>query len=580
MSAGRRRLIVVLLAAAVSVGYCWTYFGGRDATSGQRDWVFFQAAAEVVRRSALEFHQLPQWDPWRCGGTPLFGHPALDAASPWALLQVGLGPSLALRLSVLVHLFVALLASWWWARRCGLSEVAAAATAVAFGLSGWFAATIAWGFVPALPAAYLPLLLIAYQRSRERLTAALAGGAVLALMIVEGGLACAQLGLLLLFCLAIVDICAAWRSAWCSLTSLLVHGLVAIGLAGYKLVPAYLLMRERPLPAPRSDALVLSQLIDMFLGRSAGHWITGWTNERFQYFAYLGPLVVAAAAWGLWQVRRAPFGRLYATIGLLLLVVLGEQGSWMPYHWLAKVELLRWSLQVPSRLIVGVSLLLALVFGLVLDQLLTWLRRHWPRWPWRALAALVVVGLALDLGLAAQAHWRTQPFAADAIERQANQFHLVEGDRGAGYRNLLANQGTLRCFDPLPVEPAKGLRVGVVPQVWLVEPDAGSVELEQFSPNRWQLKVELGRAAVILVNQNFQRGWHALGERSAGAFDQAGQLAIQASAGSGTIVLQYQTPGLRMGALLSAVALALVLIAAALAARRRPEAVLPRVEPV
>lgn len=568
MSTHLRRLLVALVAAALSVGFSWTYFGGLDATSGLRDWVFYQATAEVARRSVLEYQQLPQWDPWRCGGAPLYGHPALAVASPWGLVQIWLGPSLALRLSVIVHLFVALLASWWWARRRGLSEVAAAGVAVAFGLSGWFAATVAWGFAAALPAAYLPLLVIAYERSRERLAAALAGGAVLALMVVEGGLACAQLGLLLLLCLAVVDGCAGWKTAWRGLVSVLLHGLTAVGLACYMLLPAYLLLRSRPLPVPRSDTLQLGHLFGMFLGRSSGHWVSGWTHERFQYFAYVGPLVVAAALWGLWQVRRAPYGRLYGAIGLLLLVVLGQQGSWMPYHWLVKVELLRWSLQWPSRLAIGVALLLALVFGLALDALLGWLRQRWPRPPWRALASLLVVGLSVDLGLAAHAHWRSQPFAADPVARQPNQFHLVEGDRGAGYRNLQANQGTLRCFDPLPIEPAKGLRVGVVPQVWLADPAAGSVELEQFSANRWLLKVALDRAAVIVVNQNFDRGWHALGERSAGAFDQAGQLAILASAGDGVIELEFRTPGLRTGALVTAIALLLVVVVA-LATRRR-----------
>ncbi|MBN2359829.1 MAG: hypothetical protein JXR83_10275 [Deltaproteobacteria bacterium] len=567
-----RRLAVALLAGALSVGYSWTFFGRIDSTSGTRDWVFYQSSAEVVRRSVLEHRQLPQWDPWRCGGAPLLAHPALDVGSPWGLLQIGLGPSLALRLSVLLHLFVALVGAWWWARRRGLSAVGAAGTAIAFGLSGWFAATVSWGFAAALPAAYLPLLVIAYERSRQRLGAALAGGAVLALMVVEGGLAMAQLGLLLVLCLAIVDGCAGWRPALRSLASLALHAAAGVGLAAYKLVPAYLLVREWPLPPPKSDMLVLSQVVDMLLGRTSGHWVAGYTNERFQYFAYIGPLVMAAALWGLWQARRPPWDKLYAAVGLLMLVVLGQQGTWMPYHWLAKVEVLRWATLYPSRLVIAVGLLLALVFGLVLDRLQSRLRQRWPRWPWRALAGLVVAALAVDLGLVAHGHWRSQPFAADPIARQANPFHLVDGDRGAGYRNLRANQGTLRCFDPLPIAPARGLRTGVQPQVWLAEPEAGSVELEQFSPNRWQIRVALERAGVILVNQNFDRGWHALGERSAGAFDHEGQLAIEASAGEGVIALEYRTPGLVEGALAFAIALLAVLGAALATARRETPA--------
>jgi len=560
---------LLALFAALAVGHTWPYFKGLDSTSLVREWIVLQSAAETSRRTLLDHQQLPQWDPWRCGGAPHLANPVVDVLSPWVALQAVLGVAPALRLHVYAHLLLAMLGAWWWARRRGLGAVPALGTALSFGLCGAFVSSVAWGHAFLLPAAYLPLLMVAYEAARERLAAAVGAGAVIALMIYEGGFAQAQLAALMLGLRVVVDVAAAPRQAARPLLTLLISAAVAFGLAAPKLIPTLLFAQSLPLPLPKRDALILSQLIDLFLSRDTSHWVKGLTYERYEYFAYMGPLVVLAALWGLWRARQAPFKELYAVAGLLCLLLIGDQGTWFPYHWFAEQAVLRWLIKVPSRLPIGLGLLLALVYGYALDHIERRLGARWPRLPWRyGLLALVLLAAA-DMVWVAQGQWHHQPFAGDPVQREAGAFSLADGDRASQYRLLMANTGTIRCHQLTPVNISPRLRRGIVPPVWLEQEGAGSVSLERFSPNRLWIDVALERDATLLVNQNWSPGWRATGELPVQVEAVEGLLALRVEAGQGRLVLEYRTPGLLAGLVLGAVTCGVLVVLWALGRRGR-----------
>ncbi|MFH1808589.1 MAG: hypothetical protein ABIJ09_07585 [Pseudomonadota bacterium] len=560
---------VLLLFLALAVAQTWGYFEGWSSTTRVRDWVVYQAALETTRQSVREYREVPAWDPWRCGGAPHLANPFVDALSPWGALVLLLDVAPTVRLNVLVHLLAAMLGMWWWARRRGLDVVPALAAALAFGLSGFFIAATSWGFAFLLPAAYLPLVLAGYEAGRERWTGALPAAAAVALMLLEGGLGVAQASLFLLSLLVLIDLRQHAQPRLLILRSASVVVVGALVLAAVKWWPMALHLQQAAMAPLQSDTLTLTQLVEIFLGRDLGHRAPGFRLERFEYFGYMGPLVVAAVAWGLWHVREPGFWRIYVLAGLWTLLVLGNQGPWLPYAWLGHLPWLHAMLSAPSRLAVMLGALWALVFGLVLQRALVALRARWPGRPWQAVLALVPLLLVGDQLWLAQRAWRVHPFAGDAIARERGPFHLVDGDRPSQLANQRQNKGTIRCYELMPVSPSKVLRRGVQSQAWLEPASAGQLEVERQSPNRWILDVKLGAAARVLVNQNAAPGWSVEGELPATLHSVDGVLALDLPAGQGRLTLHYRTPGLLPAALLSALAWLALLIGILRAGWRR-----------
>jgi len=224
----------------------------------------------------------PLWNPYENGGTPLLANPAAAVLYPVriALFQwSGLDYSTAYKLYIIGHAWLAAAASWWFARRLGLSHMAASFAATAYALS----AAVAFQYCNVIflvGAAWLPIGLEATERLVRQ-------GGVLAILRLSIALSMQVLGgdpeaAYIVLVLAIVYICVLNPRYWCVLLALMAvfattrrhwpdFGILLAGLAG--LAGAWVAYRPDH-RRPQRRAILSLALAGLFtVGLTAVQWM-------------------------------------------------------------------------------------------------------------------------------------------------------------------------------------------------------------------------------------------------------------------------------------------------------------------
>ena len=235
------------------------------------------------------------------------------------------------------------------------------------------------------------------------------------------------------------------------------------------------------------------------------------------------------------------------------------------------------SLRVPSRFLgpamVPFGLLAA---GALLAARTAGARRVSPRLV-NAAAVLVAVAIAADVTLTNSRLLQQGidpalpdgPPSSDFFQNPAAYYGRLPAFPVEGY-------GTPRCYVALDWRAPPGLELGRGPQARVEPPPAGTVTQTLWTPNRLEYDVRLDAPAVVVVNQNYETGWRAAGGEKVGAFVPGagdlsdvhahGLLAVELPAGTRHLVLRHRPPGLWLGAVLTALGVAL---SAGLLRRRR-----------
>ncbi|MGH2621848.1 MAG: hypothetical protein ACRDHG_14945 [Anaerolineales bacterium] len=143
--------------------------------------------AAFLRRSLLEWGQIPLWNPTILSGAPTFADPLSGLWYPPLWLAAWLPPALTFNLLTYLHLVGAGLGTWRLARRLGLDHGAASLAGLAFSGAPKLIGHVGLGHVTlVLAVCWTPWILLAVDSAaravraspRRRLqTAALAGGA-------------------------------------------------------------------------------------------------------------------------------------------------------------------------------------------------------------------------------------------------------------------------------------------------------------------------------------------------------------------------------------------------------------------
>ncbi len=198
--------------------------------------------------SITHFHQAPLWNPYRCGGMPLLGHPLSLVASPLFLLQIIFGPFVGLSMQIPVHLAIAWTGGYALGRSLGMDFPGRVICASVFPASSWFYLHLAVGHLEYLPAMYMPWIaaLAWLGATRRSLMPWVAAGLLLAITFGEGGVYQALRVLLLLTVLT--GYWAATRRSLRPIEGMIILGIFAAGFAAIKLLPTWQVMQLHPRP--------------------------------------------------------------------------------------------------------------------------------------------------------------------------------------------------------------------------------------------------------------------------------------------------------------------------------------------
>jgi hypothetical protein len=143
---------------------------------------------EAARASVVYYHELPLWNPYECGGVPLWDNPQAPISTPllWVMLLVP--TARAIEIWYIAHTAVGFMCMWIFARR----ELRLGSTATFLASAVWTFAGVHWhhltgGSLTWVPFFYAPLMLFLWRHAERDRRLAVALGALIALTIYEGG---------------------------------------------------------------------------------------------------------------------------------------------------------------------------------------------------------------------------------------------------------------------------------------------------------------------------------------------------------------------------------------------------------
>lgn len=553
-----------------------------------QDWQYFAQHALSAWRSWFHYGQLPVWEPYHCGGMTAVGNLQNSAVSLSTLMSGLFGPWPGQKLTFLLWFVAGMEGTYRYARHRQIWGVGAVTAALCFALSGRFAMVFDDGQPIFLAFQLTPWALLCLEKGLRSWRYATAGGAVMALCLLEGGaiptpLIAIFLGLMTLLLTAEAVIqglrgegelpVVPWHRPARTLAWM---ALVTLGLAAFRALPAVDEIFTHPRVWHGMDVYSIGHVVNMlFFANGQLHYAGDGSS-----FAGHVTIVLLLLAWVAGD--RRTFLPLVASLLLLDLSTGGGEFLGL-FLWLKRLPVLE-NLRNPFRFAIFIAFFVALGAGcgisLLEHHLLTWRDRLAPRagtsprlrWLVTALALLAVtaVGVASVYDLTLFTRRRMAKTFTQAVPRMVEQpFRQSVGNRWVAGIWPAANLGTLQCFEEQPFFTSAALRGDLPQEEYLALPDAGQVQRLSWSPHRIELAVDLSEAATLLVNQNAHRGWQTDTGR---IVPYKGLVAVALPAGKRRVVLTFADPLVQAGLGISALT-ALLLLAWGLRGlwrRRRP----------
>ncbi len=546
------------------------------------DWDQHLAFSWVPYDTIWRFHQIPFWNPYKCGGIPALGNPQDRTVTPFTLVHLLAGPIAGLYLEVPLHFAAAWLGGYVLARILGVSRLAAIGAATVFPASSWYALHATAGHADLLSFTLLPWVLapalVAVER--RRLSYAALSGVALALTFFDGSPYPTIYAILLM-----AAVMAGWslyrRSAW----PVLIFGLaLAFGVAfmAAKLLPAIDFMRGHPriiLHPEVNDYHVLGQLL-LSRNQDFMRWREiEWKWGFWESGAYVGLFIVPAIIGALLGAVNAA-ARVWLFAGMCMLFIwvgsLGPLSPWEIMHHLPVFS----DMRVPSRAIIPFTLTLAVLAGFGLD----WITKAMPRFGAATVLTLIVIATVDCFLVVTPNYWYVvskaesdvQPLPSDGFHQVFKVVHHHE------LNYARHNAGAKYCYEFKLVWPTKvkGYEQSDYQGEQYLN-GAGTVRLEKWTPNALEYDVDTPAPTDLVINQNYDSSWRltggagkvfefgALAPAGTREFSVPGLLAVHVPAGHERVELRYRPASVIAGSAISLTTL-LVSVAFLFLDRRKP----------
>lgn len=551
-----RLLCITGLGLALTL-WVWGRIIERYPAAGGGDGLFFFRLIEAGKISVSRWRELPLWNPYECGGVPLWDNPQSIVAAPLILLLQPFDTTVTMGAWLVAHVTAGFVGTWLLCRdELRTTRMAALAASCLFAFSVSHTTHLAGGHTAFASFQFAPLALFFWRRAEADPRMAIGLGLLVANVIYGGGVyPLAFIGLMLGVetLTRVTSLARAPRIARAGAIALFFA--VTVGAARLLPVVDQLLHHERSL-APETDFIEWQLLKKMFLARTHalrfGHEYV-WP----EYASYTGPVVLALAAVGLvLGLRRHPW--MLAVAGVLLLVMLGHFAAWAPWTLLKGHVPPFVSMRVPSRFRLLLVLFIACWVALAMDRLPRALEALAGGSALARAARVVVTSVALLAAgdVASQsmriidAQWSGPAPASPPV---AARLHLG----GPGLAEFIdqprQNRGRLECWEEWAPYAGAPLWTGDVPQARAATPGA-VVKAVHRTQGSFLVDVEAPEPTTILFNSSFARGFRT----DTGVLREQGrQLVADIPAGHHRMRVWYWPVGLTAGLVVTAFGLAL-----------------------
>jgi len=540
-----------------------------------QDWAYFNQHAMSAWVSWTHYLQVPQWEPFSCGGIPAIGNLQGTPVGLTQLLAALFGPQSGQRLASFVFVLLGMEGAFRYARHRGIRGLGAVTAGLLFGMSGRFVQLFHDGQPVFLSFELTPAVLLCLEKGWRSWRWAIGGGFVMALLFMEGGavptpLVSVLLGYVVLMRTAV----ALWRRGgdgvpwWRPGTALAVMAAVTVGLTLWRLLPVAESLMLFPREWKGDDVYSIGHVFNMELRYGPKQ---GYTADGSSLVGMGAALLFGVAVLG--RDRRAPW-----VLALTLLSIDLATGSseGVGTFRLVKALPVLDNLRNPFRFTVFAALFVAIGAGcgvsVIEDRLLGVASRFDGAQRRAAQAVAITIAVWAAMGPTWQllnfGHTRLSEVFIREVPRHAVQpFRQSIGNRWVADVWPSQHRGSLSCFEEQPFFQAPGLR-GDRPAEEFVDPPAmGTATRVSWSPHRIEVDVRLSKPAQLVVNQNHHRAWSA--DPGAVFRRKDGLIGVKLPAGSHRVVLRFSDPLITGGFGVTLLTLAVVALLAWRSRRRR-----------
>ncbi len=573
-----KNIYVIAFFAAISAVF-FLPLASNFGNWGLYDWDQHLFYNEAPRMSMLNYGQFPLWNAHYCGGTPLLANPQSPFLSPFFPLVMLFGAIAGIKLQILLYLLLGLFGTFLAARQLKAEPVPASLAAVIFMLSSWFALRVRVGHTTFFPLALLPWAFYLYLKSLQKPRWLAAAALTLAIMFLSGGIYPLYAAVLLIGVYSILESVGARKLKPVLLAAAIL--ILAFLLSAVKLLPMLEFTSGMPVQKDTqlTSAIIVSKALfspfqniekkDAETGRDA---IPEGTEKELatlegklpwmwhEYSAYMGVTAAILAALSIISYRRN--WKLLLLAAFFFLLALGDNSP-IPVWKLLRAMPFFSPMHGPSRFIIPFAFIMALLAASALTSL---------KLPKKRILSLAILAIVTAEMLLVSVPLLSGTFAVqppENLQTGNNDFIQVytSAPYVSQYPNLLQNLGTLNCYERLH------LATKALPQFIDGEPYAQfignayiaetnqSLDLSHFSPNKVAVSLndaEINSTATLVVNQNYYKGWKASNGKEK---SYNGLLAAGVSAGDKAVEFSYKPGSFAFGAIISAAALLLSLLA-------------------
>ncbi len=545
-----KREAVWLAVASIVFALCFGYsvLPHLSEIALANDWDYHLQLRWVAFYTIYHFHQMPLWNPYRCGGMPMLGHPQSAFISPFELLDFLFGQMVSMHLQVVLHLAIGFGGGCFLARELGMSRLGAIAAAGCYAGSSWYSIHMAAGHPDFLPYAYIPWAIGLFYLSirRRRMTFAMLAGLVMALMYLTAGIYAVPQTALILALLA-ATLALQQRSIY-PLIMLAVIGASTAGFAAVKLLPTLNFFGPggRPIdPGERNPVWVLAAAL-FSRNQWGGQVLPRMPWGFHEYGAYLGIIFGGLSLWGIVQSPRRGLPWLIVGIATLALAMgyLGPHSPWVLLHKLPPF----YSERIPSRFLILFTLAEGMLAGLGIDAVSEISA------PWAMNAAYILVAVALlDGWLVSSVYLHDAVAGGQSPKPWSATFTQLAEPRTGGHAMYMAsnaNTGVIACNDSIP---RKFNVHGIEDPHYRGEQyllGAGSVRLNRWTPNELGFEVDVPSPTVLVINQNYDSNWTVIGG-SGEVIANEGLIAVRIPQGRQELQIAFRSHSFRVGLLIS-----------------------------
>jgi hypothetical protein len=549
------RILAITALGLLPTLFVWSLTIAHYPGSNGGDGPFFYRLIEAGKVSINRWGEVGLWNPYECGGVPLWDNPQSLHFAPEIVLLHPLDTSATIAIWVITHCLLGFVGMWLLCRdELGTSRIGAFVGASIYAFSATYCQHIAGGHTGVAAWYVSPLAIYMWRRGETSRRAQIGLGIIAANLFYESGVyGPALIGLML--ALETFTRFTSPKRVFGITKAALVVMFVALTLGAARVIPIVDQgLHHTRFLWPEKDAMDLATLKTMYLDRFHARQMPGHDYVWGEYRTYTGPLLLGLGFAGM--IAALKDKRWITILGVLLfLFMLGHVAPYAPWAILKHSVLPYKQMRVPSRFNTFLIICIGGWVALAVDRLPDFLSRMFGR-RYRSAFAVAVVGLAF-LGAGDVAGHSVDIIASEwngpAFKKVVPSTRLHIG--GPGLAQFIdqprQNRGRHDCWEEwIPYDGETW--DGDVPQAKPVKPEAATVYSVLRTQNKFFVDVEATEPTTILFNTSYGRGWRS----DFGTVKVQGtNLAVEVPAGHHKFKVWYWPQYLTLGIVLTIVGL-------------------------